>query len=50
MRLKRLYSGLLALGLSCSVLFQTLTNSDDYPEFKVVKTGKTQRLEEVFTV
>lgn len=27
-----------------------LTNSDDYPEFKVVKTGKTQRLEEVFTV
>ena len=23
MRLKRLYSGLLALGLSCSVLFQT---------------------------
>lgn len=27
-----------------------LTNSDDYPEFKVVKTGKTKRLEEVFTV
>lgn len=27
-----------------------LTNSDDYPEFKVVKTGKIQRLEEVFTV
>lgn len=27
-----------------------LTNSDDYPEFKVVKTGKTQRLEEVFIV
>lgn len=27
-----------------------LTNSDDYPEFKVVKTGKTQRLDEVFTV
>ena len=27
-----------------------LTNSDDYPEFKVVKTGKTQRLEEVFSV
>lgn len=27
-----------------------LTNSDDYPEFKVVKTGKAQRLEEVFTV
>ena len=27
-----------------------LPNSDDYPEFKVVKTGKTQRLEEVFTV
>lgn len=27
-----------------------LTNSDDYPEFKVVKTGKNQRLEEVFTV
>ena len=27
-----------------------LTNSDDYPEFKVVKTGKSQRLEEVFTV
>ena len=27
-----------------------LTNSDDSPEFKVVKTGKTQRLEEVFTV
>ena len=27
-----------------------LTNSDDYPECKVVKTGKTQRLEEVFTV
>ena len=27
-----------------------LTNSDDYPEFKVVKTGKTQRLEEVFTL
>ena len=27
-----------------------LTNSDDYLEFKVVKTGKTQRLEEVFTV
>ena len=27
-----------------------LTNSDDYPEFKVVKTGKTQRLEEVFNV
>lgn len=27
-----------------------LTNRDDYPEFKVVKTGKTQRLEEVFTV
>lgn len=27
-----------------------LTNSDDYPEFKVVKTGKTQRLEEVYTV
>lgn len=27
-----------------------LTNSDDYPEFKVVKTGKPQRLEEVFTV
>lgn len=27
-----------------------LTNSEDYPEFKVVKTGKTQRLEEVFTV
>lgn len=27
-----------------------LTNSDDYPEFKVIKTGKTKRLEEVFTV
>ncbi len=27
-----------------------LTNSDDYPDFKVVKTGKTKRLEEVFTV
>lgn len=27
-----------------------LTNSDDYPEFKVVKTGKTKRLEEVFNV
>ena len=27
-----------------------LTNSDDYPEFKVVKTGKTKRLAEVFTV
>ena len=27
-----------------------LTNSDDYPEFKVVKTGKTKRLDEVFTV
>ena len=27
-----------------------LTNSDDYPEFKVVKTGKTKGLEEVFTV
>ena len=27
-----------------------LTNTDDYPELKVVKTGKTQRLEEVFTV
>ena len=27
-----------------------LTNSDDYPEFKVVKIGKTKRLEEVFTV
>ena len=27
-----------------------LTNSDDYTEFKVVKTGKTKRLEEVFTV
>ena len=27
-----------------------LTNSDDSPEFKVVKTGKTKRLEEVFTV
>ena len=27
-----------------------LTNSDDYPDFKVVKTGKTKRLEEVFAV
>lgn len=27
-----------------------LTNSEDYPDFKVVKTGKTKRLEEVFTV
>ena len=27
-----------------------LTNSDDYPDFRVVKTGQTRRLEEVFTV
>lgn len=27
-----------------------LTNSDDYPDFKVVKTGKTNTLEKVFTI
>ena len=27
-----------------------LTNSDDYPNFKVVKTGKTDTLEKVFTI
>lgn len=27
-----------------------LTNSDDYPDFKVVKTGKTDRMEKLFTV
>lgn len=27
-----------------------LTNSDEYPDFRVVKTGQTRRLEEVFTV
>ncbi|MCM1121236.1 MAG: glucose PTS transporter subunit IIA [Eubacterium sp.] len=27
-----------------------LTNSDDYPDFKIVKTGKTDTMEKVFTV
>ena len=27
-----------------------LTNSDDYPEFKIVKTGKTNTMEKVFTI
>lgn len=27
-----------------------LTNSDDYPDFKVLKTGKTDMMEKVFTV
>lgn len=27
-----------------------LTNSDDYPDFKIVKTGKTNTLEKVFTI
>lgn len=27
-----------------------LTNSDDYPDFKVVKTGKTDKLEKVITI
>lgn len=27
-----------------------LTNSDEYPDFKVVKTGKTDTLEKVFTI
>lgn len=26
-----------------------LTNSDDYPDFKVIKTGKTEQLEKLFT-
>lgn len=27
-----------------------LTNSDDYPDFKVVKTGRTKQLEKLFTI
>lgn len=27
-----------------------LTNSDDFPDFKIIKTGKTQRQEKLFTV
>lgn len=27
-----------------------LTNSDDYPDFKIVKTGKTKQMEKLFTV
>ena len=27
-----------------------LTNSDDYPEFKIVKMGKTDTMEKLFTV
>ena len=26
-----------------------LTNSDDYPDFKVIKTGKTERMEKVIS-
>ena len=27
-----------------------LTNSDDYPDFKIVKTGKTNTMEKLFTI
>lgn len=27
-----------------------LTNSDDYPDFKVVKTGKTDKMEKLYTI
>lgn len=27
-----------------------LTNSDDYPDFKVIKTGKTEQLEKLYTI
>ena len=27
-----------------------LTNSEDYPEFRVVKSGKTEQMEKLFTI